>query len=510
MKVVKQFLTAIVTKAEYDQGIGHEYPNLFMVTEDFSIFKRTKLAEGGSCLLKVPELPKMEATGEETKEEINFLPGGKIPFDYLNQIISFFKKVMEVNFGGSSSSAGENCEAMAHILWNKVEKKYEIGIPTQNVSKASVTYEFDHIDQEKHVIIVDIHSHNTMGAFFSGTDDTDDKKGCWFAGVAGQLNRDVCQVKFRFTNFGNFREVKLDELFDSDATTLTITDNVPNEWMDKVKGKYTSTYGGTYGGGRQTQHLPRHQGSGGGGRGGRHSPDGTYQGEFGWDRNGIDDRLSWMYADMRDDIADDDFWLGIGFPPGNYEGGNWQRDVDDARGRAYRGKGNRHPARRGKQNRVDAATDYFGRSRDDAIEAIEDMQYPMCRSHIKAVLEAVIDKVKEGIRDDDATSTVPRSQYDTFLLEMAESFAEEFSEIYEGEDIETYQIPFIVSCLQQHADWNSLVQIHDDLLDFMASTYKDNAHMDVLVDYLCENESLLSAENFHRLKEILKDAQVQH
>ena len=498
MKVVKQFLTAVVSKAEFDQGIGHEYPNLFMVTDDFTIYKRTKLAEGGHCLLKVPELPKIESAGDEgVKEEISFLPGGKVPFEYLNQIISFFKKVMEVNFGGGRSGVGQDCEAMAHILWNKEEKKYEIGIPTQRVSKASVNYEFNHIDQNKHVIIVDIHSHNTMSAFFSGTDDGDDKKGCWFAGVVGHLNKDVCQVKFRFTNYGIFREVKLDEIFESESYELVISDTVPNEWMDKVQGTYTATAPRS----SNVSNLPARP---------NHRPDGTRQRDFGWDRDSVDDRLSWMYADMggyeyqhMGMVDDDEFWSSIGFP--RKGDGNWQDDVAAARNRANRGKKDRHHGR----TRLDPSKDYFGRSRDDALEAIQDLQYPMCRSHLKEVLDEVIERVKDGIRDDEASS-IPRNQYDTFLLEMTETLAEEFSEAYEGEDIETYQIPFIVSCLQQHADWDSLVQIHEDLLDFMASTYKDNVHMDVVVDYLCENESLLSAENFHRIKELVTDAKVQH
>lgn len=157
MRVITEHLSAVVTMAEFEAGVGDNYPKLFVVGEDYTFFKRTKLDEGGFCLMKVKEIPVVP--GGEVQERINNLPGGKIPFDFLNQIVSFFKKVMEVNFGGSTSRVGSDCEAMAHILWNKEEKKYEIGIPTQTVGKASVSYTFDDIDSTKHVIIVDIHSH---------------------------------------------------------------------------------------------------------------------------------------------------------------------------------------------------------------------------------------------------------------------------------------------------------------------------------------------------------------
>lgn len=490
MKVVKPFLTAIVSKTEYDQGIGQEFPNLFMVTEDFSIFKRTKLAEGGSCLLRVPELPKVESTEGTVDEKIDFLPGGRIPFDYLTQIIAFFKKVMEVNFGGSNSGAGQDCEAMAHILWNKEEKKYEIGIPTQRVSKASVSYEFDHIDQEKHVVIVDIHSHNSMSAFFSGTDDADDKKGCWFAGVAGQLNRDVCQIKFRFTNYGIFRDVKLEEIFEAESYELTLPETVPDSWMEKVKGTYSST-SKNYGGGRNwgtwghNQHnYPKHRG----------------RDEF--NREDVDSRLAWMYADMGgyEDYDSEDFWRSIGFGEDN----NFRQGRDE---RVTQRR--LPPPNKGKSSRANAGKDYYGRIAGDAIEAIDELPYPLGRAYLMKVIEAAVKRVKEGISSDDS-GALTRAQYDTFLLEVIEHVTEQFTEIYQGEDIETYQIPFIVSCLQGIANWDCLVQIHEDLLDYMGATYKDNAHMDVLVDYLCENEKLLSAENFYRIQEIIKDAKVQH
>lgn len=238
MKVLTPYLSAVVSKKEFDEGVGQEYTKLYIVDENFNYYLRTKLAAGGECIHVVAELPKPKKPEPgQLEEKVNFLPGGKVPQKFLNQIASFFKSVMDINFGGTQGGVGDQSEAMAHILWDMKEKAYEIGIPKQKVSKGSVEYSFDYLSKDK-IIIVDIHSHNTMSSYFSGTDDNDDKKGCWYSGVLGNLHKEVPTASWRFTNFGMFRPLQIDEIFEMEGDIHSKTE-FPMEWLKRVEGRYT-------------------------------------------------------------------------------------------------------------------------------------------------------------------------------------------------------------------------------------------------------------------------------
>lgn len=237
MKVLTPFLSAVVSKKEFDEGVGQEYTKLYVVDEHFNYYLRTKLAAGGECIQAVAELPKPKKPEPgQLEEKVNFLPGGKVPQKFLNQIASFFRSVMDINFGGSKGGVGDQSEAMAHILWDMKEKAYEIGVPKQKVSKGSVEYSFDYLSKDK-IIIVDIHSHNTMSSYFSGTDDNDDRKGCWYSGVLGNLHKDVPTASWRFTNFGMFRPLQIDEIFEMEGDINSKTE-FPMEWLKRVEGRY--------------------------------------------------------------------------------------------------------------------------------------------------------------------------------------------------------------------------------------------------------------------------------
>lgn len=63
-------------------------------------------------------------------------------------------------------------EMEAFVLWNTVEKKHVFYIPDQTVSGASC--KFEHVFPENHILLVDMHSHHTMGCSFSSIDDAND------------------------------------------------------------------------------------------------------------------------------------------------------------------------------------------------------------------------------------------------------------------------------------------------------------------------------------------------
>lgn len=83
---------------------------------------------------------------------------------------------------------------------------YQFYIPVQDKSAGSVVYEVGKS------VVLEIHSHGHMGAFFSGTDNKDET-GLKLYGVVGQLAATPI-VKLRIGVYGYFRELFWNEVFD--------------------------------------------------------------------------------------------------------------------------------------------------------------------------------------------------------------------------------------------------------------------------------------------------------
>jgi len=234
MQVLTPHISCIVAPSELQSAVDQGFGEIYVITPK-GPYKRTRLTHGRTLLLKVDSIPGIT---DDVREEINFLPAGKVPYALFNDIVNFFRAVMTVKKAEQ--------EAMAHILWNPTAG-YHIGIPTQSVSKASVRYDFDDVKQGD-VIVVDIHSHNTMGAFFSGTDNNDDRRSICYSGVVGHLEKPEPMTVWRF-NIGEVKkECKFSDIFDVEVATTEVSE----EWLNKV------TVGHSYSGGH---HYPKTGGS---------------------------------------------------------------------------------------------------------------------------------------------------------------------------------------------------------------------------------------------------------
>lgn len=75
---------------------------------------------------------------------------------------------------------------------------------------------------------------NTMNAFFSGTDNGDDRNSISFSGVVGKMNQATPETVWRFNYQDRKFEAKFEDMFDVQA------DVVPEEWLNKVE---TQTFG---------------------------------------------------------------------------------------------------------------------------------------------------------------------------------------------------------------------------------------------------------------------------
>ncbi len=168
--------------------------------------------------IKTPYLTKEGESSFEYK-----LP--KPPKGMLLAIAGFFREIM---------AEMRNSEVMVQIWWNKKKEEYSLYVPVQQVAGASI--QFKHSEELQNdtdmVWIFDIHSHNNMGAFFSGTDSADEISTRVF-GVLGKLGQQDFQSSWRAGVNGNFNKLELDDLWD-DTDLETEQWKIPEDDKKKV------------------------------------------------------------------------------------------------------------------------------------------------------------------------------------------------------------------------------------------------------------------------------------
>ena len=126
----------------------------------------------------------------------------KIPQGFLTAIVSYFRQDLTK-------------EAIVKVTYNKVLRRFFLRYPNMEETKAEksyIIYNFSRWIKRDEITVLDIHSHNTMPAFFSGTDDADE----WIPGlygVIGSLGSEKPTMAFRFSGFGTSKTLDVSELF---------------------------------------------------------------------------------------------------------------------------------------------------------------------------------------------------------------------------------------------------------------------------------------------------------
>ena len=152
MKELVAHVSCLCDEDEFAEVVKGNFSEIYISVHD-GYLKHVKLSGGRHVRIKVDSLPTSTASDEKNfvTEDINFLPAGKIPYEFFEQIVEFFRQV--------SKKMKAEFEAHAWILWNK-EKGYFISVPKQSVSKASVHFTYDDESLPPgSVIVCDIHSH---------------------------------------------------------------------------------------------------------------------------------------------------------------------------------------------------------------------------------------------------------------------------------------------------------------------------------------------------------------
>lgn len=225
--IINPITTVLLNRAELDSGEFARFPFKYILETDGTIAYYSQLSAGRYLLsheAKIPGLGSNKTVAAPISEIQPLAFGHKIPGDFFDQIKQFFLDVMGM---GPSTY-----EAQTFIIWNTTSEEYRIVIPKQTVSAAAVRYDIGDVLADDDIIICDIHSHNDMAAFFSGTDDRDDKKNPWISGVFGKLSTKM-ENKFRFNDgCGRHFDMKAEEVFDFAEVPRFQT---PKEWLSQVE-----------------------------------------------------------------------------------------------------------------------------------------------------------------------------------------------------------------------------------------------------------------------------------
>jgi len=143
----------------------------------------------------------------------------KIPAHIFSKVMGLFKSISdELHY-----------EVLVHILYDTEEKEYIIKVPKQRISEASVNSETDEPYPDRYIHVMDFHSHNTMPAVFSGTDNADEKETRLYA-VAGRFNRTFPEITVRAGCAGKFIPLNPEDVFEGD-----FFGSYPEEWKENIR-----------------------------------------------------------------------------------------------------------------------------------------------------------------------------------------------------------------------------------------------------------------------------------
>ena len=153
------------------------------------------------------------------KVRAGFIPAlPKIPYSILSEILAFFKSYV---------TKDSEFEALAYIYWSFEDAKYYVHVPKQQVSKASVDSNLPELDEEKFVLVMEIHSHNTMVAKFSPTDDRDERATRLYT-VVGRMDKLFPDITTRISVGGKYVEIDPTTVFEG------FCGSYPQPWAEAV------------------------------------------------------------------------------------------------------------------------------------------------------------------------------------------------------------------------------------------------------------------------------------
>ena len=150
---------------------------------------------------RIEQMPYGHLECREDGTEADFhLSAQKIPGGLLCEIYWFFRK--------------NPCkEAAAQIFYDDKTGMYELYFPKQRSNMCHVVFDRDMALEEEKVLVMDIHSHGRMDAFFSSVDNHDEKGTRLFL-VLGKIDSTKPACKLRAGIAGHYKELAITDVFD--------------------------------------------------------------------------------------------------------------------------------------------------------------------------------------------------------------------------------------------------------------------------------------------------------
>ncbi len=177
--------------------------------------RKTGMGEIVTPIYSIPEADTVEA---------GFTPAfPRVPWSIINEVVAFFRCYALLQ--------DSPMEVLVQIFWDTQEERHVVAVPRQSVNTVAVHATMDDQDylgaDERYVLCMDIHSHDTMRAFFSAEDDQDEcDDGVYL--VMGRLDRYFPEIKARVCNGGVFADIAPDVVLEPFGMQF------PKDWCGNV------------------------------------------------------------------------------------------------------------------------------------------------------------------------------------------------------------------------------------------------------------------------------------
>ena len=144
-----------------------------------------------------------------------------IPRELMGQIITFFRCLM---------NGGTEYEAMVFLYWDRQKDEFVVYVPKQTASKASIHADLtdNTLPEDRYLHYADIHSHNSMTAKFSTTDDADERATRLYI-VIGRLDKFYPDISARVSCGGTYLPI------DTNLVVESVGGEFPTKWLDQVE-----------------------------------------------------------------------------------------------------------------------------------------------------------------------------------------------------------------------------------------------------------------------------------
>ena len=214
------------------KGTAAEYKGVFTTVEEAEasgkVISIVPSRDGRVYEIRDTEMGKFVTTaagcGMLSEVRAGFTPAlPRIPLKLTMQVFAFFRHYVH---------DGAESEALLNIYWDKEKQEFTADAPEQVVTGISVESRISEKYMcDRYIHYMDIHSHNTMGAFFSTVDDHDEKATRLYT-VIGRLDAPVPEIRTRISNGGKFLDIDPAEVFE------LVEEPFPNEWEEHVNVKH--------------------------------------------------------------------------------------------------------------------------------------------------------------------------------------------------------------------------------------------------------------------------------